>query len=68
MEFLLSKFSCVERRKEADQKVGVLSARERHITGSERLLAVSVSDITPSCMEEEEEEATDFRDLTTLTK
>ena len=48
MEFLLIMFSWLERRKEADQKVGVLSARERHIMLSERLLAVSVSDITPS--------------------
>ena len=48
MEFLLIILSCEESRKEADQKVGVVSARERHIMLSERLLAVSVSDITPS--------------------
>ena len=66
-EFLII-LSCVDSRKLADQKFGVLSARDLDIGFrlelEEMLLTVSVSEITPSCIEE----ATDFRDLMTLRK
>ena len=58
----------MERRKLADQNVGVLSARDLDMVLdwelADMLLLVSVSDMTPSCIDE----ATDLRDLTTFTK
>ena len=66
VEILLATFSWVERRKLADQNVGVLSARDLDMVLdwelADMLLLVSVSDMTPSCIDE----ATDLRDLTTF--
>ena len=52
-EFLII-LSCVDSRKLADQKFGVLSAKDLDIGFrlelEEMLLTVSVSEITPSCI------------------